>query len=62
MNVALLLIAALLLGIIGFLVFYAKTYAANANRMTKVVWGINIGLLAVLLVGLVWYALGPGAS
>jgi hypothetical protein len=58
---ALLFIAALLLGMIGFQVVYARTYATNVTLATKVVWGINIGLLTALVVGLLWFALGPGA-
>lgn len=62
MRVALLAIAALLGVALAVQVVYARRYAANANRTTKVVWGFNIALVAALLVGTVWYALGPGVS
>lgn len=62
MKAGLLIMAAVLLATVGFQAAYAKTYAANANLSTKVVWGINIGLLLLLSAGLVWYAFGSGAS
>jgi hypothetical protein len=61
-RVALLAIAALLGVALVVQVVYARMYAANANRTTKVVWGFNIALLAAVLVGIVWYAFGPGVN
>ena len=62
MRVALLAIAALLGVALLVQVVYARMYAANANRTTKVVWGFNIALLAAVLVGTVWYAFGSGVN
>lgn len=56
MRIALLAIAALLGVALVVQVVYARTYAANANRTTKVVWGVNIALVAATMAGLVWYA------
>jgi hypothetical protein len=62
-NIALLVIATLVLVAIGVQVAYARAYAGNATTTTKVVWGVNIALLVALVAGLVWYVmLGPGAS
>lgn len=57
MRTALLAIAALLGVALAVQVVYARSYAANANITTKVVWGVNMALLAALAAGLVWYAL-----
>lgn len=62
MRVSLLVIAALLLVAIGVQIVYARAYAANATRSTKVVWGVNIGLLTVVLVGLVWFVFTQGVQ
>lgn len=62
MRIALLAIAALLGVALVVQVVYARMYAANANRTTKVVWGFNIALLAAVLVGTVWYAFGSGVN
>jgi len=62
MRSALLVIAALLFVAIVVQVSYARAYAANANRPTKVLWGVNIGLLVALLIGLVWFAMSPGGN
>lgn len=57
MRTALLAIAVLLGVALAVQVVYARSYAGNANITTKVVWGVNMALLAALAVGLVWYAL-----
>lgn len=62
MRVALLAIAALLGVALVVQVVYARMYAANANRTTKVVWGLNIALLASVLAGTVFYAFRPGVN
>ena len=62
MRIALLAIAALLGDALVVQVVYARMYAANANRTTKVVWGFNIELMAALVAGTLWYAFGPGVS
>lgn len=62
MRPALLIVAALLLVAIWVQVTYARAYSANVNGATKVIWGVNIGLLVALLIGLVWFAMGPGVS
>lgn len=62
MRTGLLAIAALLGVVLVAQVVYARTYAALANRTTKVVWGLNMALLAALMIGTVWYAFGPGVN
>ena len=57
MTVALLAAAALLGVALGVQVHYARTYATHATRTVKIVWGVNMGLLVVLIVGIVGYAL-----
>jgi hypothetical protein len=47
---------------IGVQVAYARAYAANATTGTKVVWGVNIGLLVAVLIGLTWFVFGPGVK
>lgn len=60
MKVWLLIIAALLGAALVVQVVYARTYAANATRTTKAVWGLNIALLLALVLGLVYYAMTAG--
>ncbi|MDZ4169329.1 MAG: hypothetical protein U1E26_06710 [Coriobacteriia bacterium] len=62
MSVALLAVAALLFGALGVQVVYARTFAAHANRTTKILWGLNITLLAALVIGLAWYAFQLGVN
>ena len=45
------LIAALVAVAIGVQVYYARTYWAQANTTAKAIWGVNIGLLVALLIG-----------
>lgn len=39
---------------LGVQVYYARAYAAQANTTAKVIWGVNITLLAALLLGVAW--------
>lgn len=59
MRVGLLVMAVLVGVVLGFQIVYVRTYAANANGATKVVWGVNLALLVVLLLALVAFALLP---
>lgn len=56
MTFALIAIAALLCVALGVQVYYARAYATHATRAVKIVWGVNMGLLVVLIVGVVAYA------
>jgi hypothetical protein len=64
-TAAALVIAALLVVAVGVQVWYARSIlktGVEVGNATKVVWGLNIGLLLVLLVGLTWFLFVRGAS
>lgn len=58
-----LLIVVLLLGVaLGVQVYYARMYAASATRTVRIVWGLNMALLVILMVGLLYYSFALGVN
>lgn len=51
-----LLIAALLAVAIAVQVAYLRVYAAQVTGATRLITGLNIGLLSILTVGMLWLA------
>ncbi len=56
MRTALLAGAALVCVALAVQVLYARAYAPNATKTTKLIWGVNIAMLVALAAGLAWYA------
>ncbi len=56
MRLALVSTATLLGVALVLQIAYARNYSAQATRATKVVWGLNMALLVLVIVGLVVYA------
>lgn len=56
MRVALFATAALLGVALAVQAYYARSFSAHATRTVRIVWGVNMGLLAVLIVGILAYA------
>ncbi len=62
MTIALIAIAALLGVALVVQVVYARAYWPNSTRAVRIVWGVNIGLLTVVAIGLLYYAFAAGVS
>lgn len=56
MTIALVAMTLLLAAAIAVQVFYARTYWAQANGLTKVLWVANTALLSLLAAGVLGYA------